>query len=152
MRIAFDTNILAYLAGVKRASADPEKIHRARHVVRHLNNEHHFVVATQVLGELLNVLLRSGIEHQDARMIVRRYSDQYEIVASDQACFEQAFELVVDHRMQVWDALIVTTSARAGCELLLSEHMQYGFAVLGITVLNAVATHPHSQLVALLDG
>lgn len=152
MRIALDTNILAYLAGVKRTTADPEKIDRARRVVRHLNDEHHLVIATQALGELFNVLLKSGMDRHDARTITRRYADRYDIAATDRACFDQAFDVAVDHRLQVWDALILAASADAGCELLLSEDMQDGLALLGITVVNAVAKHPHPRLAALLTA
>lgn len=102
------------------------------------------------LGELFNVLLRSGIERPDARLLVRRYAGEFEVAAIDQACFEQAFDLAVDHRLQIWDALIMTASARAGCDLLLSEDMQDGFTVLGITIVNAVAKRPHPHLAALL--
>lgn len=39
--------------------------------------------------------------------------------------------LVVDHNLQLWDTLIVTAVADAGCTLLLSEDMQDGFVTRG---------------------
>lgn len=130
----------------------PEKIDRARRIVRHLNERHELVIATQAIGELFNVLLKAGLERSDARTIVRRHVDRYEIATVDQVCFEQALDLAADHRLQVWDALILTASARVDCELLLSEDMQDGFTVLGITVANAVATRPHPRLAVLLES
>ena len=53
MRIALDTNILAYLAGVSRSPADDNKIDRVRVVVEQLADMATPLAPTQALGELL---------------------------------------------------------------------------------------------------
>jgi predicted nucleic acid-binding protein len=60
-RVAIDTNILAYLAGVERGAHDAEKISRAREVMTQLSGKVWFVIPAQVLGELFNVLTRTGL-------------------------------------------------------------------------------------------
>ena len=77
IRVGLDTNILAYLAGVDRGAQDAEKIRRARDVVAELGKTVWFVVPTQVLGELFNVLTRTGTSREAAKAIVVRFHDTF---------------------------------------------------------------------------
>ena len=56
------------------------------------------------------------------------------------------------HRFSIWDCVIVAVSANAGCDLLLSEDMQDGFAWGGLTIVNPFAASPHPLLRSLLDN
>jgi len=49
-------------------------------------------------------------------------------------------DLVVDHRFQVWDALIMAVAAENHCRLLLSEDLHNGFIWRGVTVVNPFAS------------
>ena len=71
---------------------------------------------------------------------------------SDARTIAAAADLVVDHRLQFWDALIVTAAAEAGCSLLLSEDMQHGFVVRGITIVDPLRSEPHPKLARLLQS
>jgi predicted nucleic acid-binding protein len=62
-----------------------------------------------------------------------------------------ALDLVVDHRLQYWDALILSASAEAGATLVLSEDMQDGFVWRGLTVVNPYAANMHRKLVAVIQ-
>ena len=62
-----------------------------------------------------------------------------------------ALDLAVDHRLQFWDALIVTVAAEARRRLLLSEDMPDGFLWRGVTVVIPFAEPLHPRLAALLD-
>ena len=64
--------------------------------------------------------------------------------------FAAALDLVIEHRLQFWDALIVNAAAEAGCTLLLSEDMQDGFMIRGVTIVNPLADKPHEKLARLL--
>jgi predicted nucleic acid-binding protein len=59
--------------------------------------------------------------------------------------------LVTAHRFDIWDAVIVSASAEAGCRVLLSEDMQDGFVWRGMTIINPFAIVPHPMLASLLD-
>lgn len=55
------------------------------------------------------------------------------------------------HRLGIWDALILSAAADAGCRLLLSEDLQDGFTWGGVTVANPFAASRHPLLEALLS-
>ena len=104
----------------------------------------------QVLGELFNVLTRSGATREEARRIVLGMADRFAIAESTTASFMSAFDLATTHKMQVWDALILNVAAEAGCALLLSEDMGDGFAWRGTVVVNPLAGQPNERLRRLL--
>jgi predicted nucleic acid-binding protein len=62
-----------------------------------------------------------------------------------------AADLATDHRLGIWDAVILTAASHAGCRLLLSEDLQEGFTWGGVTVVNPFAFPRHALLSALLD-
>ena len=151
IRIALDTDILAYLAGVSRSAEDDAKIGKVRDLIRRLGDAASLVAPAQVLGELFVVLRRAGTGSDEARAIVLEFAEAFATSASEQRSMLAAADLVVDHKLQFWDAVIVTTAAEAGCTLLLSEDMQHGFVTRGLTVLNPLRDKPHPKLAALLD-
>lgn len=54
----------------------------------------------------------------------------------------RAADLAVRNKLAIWDCIILATAAQAGCQLLLSEDMQDGFAWGGLVVANAVQCNP----------
>jgi predicted nucleic acid-binding protein len=107
----------------------------------------------QALGELFVVLRRSGAAAADARMIVQHFAEQFGCPSSERRTALAAADLAVDHKLQYWDAMILSAAADAGCALLLSEDMQHGFVARGVTVVNPFAEPAHAKLAGLLaDG
>lgn len=47
-----------------------------------------------------------------------------------------AADLAANHRLGIWDAVVLSAAAAAGCRLLLSEDLQGGFTWNGVTVTN----------------
>jgi predicted nucleic acid-binding protein len=150
MRVALDSNILAYLAGVSWCAEDDEKIVRVRATVRQLNETASLIAPLQALGELFVVLCRSKVGATEARQSVIEFTQTLGTVASSERTMMAALDLAVDHKLQFWDSLIVTAAAEAGCTLLLSEDMQHGFVVRGMTVINPLAVKVHPKLKQLL--
>lgn len=148
--IAFDTNILAYLAVVDRAPADRAKIERVKQLVPRLGRSCALVAPTQALGELFVVLRKAKTDAVDARQIVNHFASEFVTATTDELSLGRALDLAVDHRLQFWDALILTAAVDAGCSLLLSEDMQDGFVVAGLTVVNPLAATPNEKLTRLL--
>lgn len=62
-----------------------------------------------------------------------------------------ATDLATDHNLRIWDAVVLSASAEAGCRLLLSEDLQEGFTWRGVTVTNPFAATKHVLLEALLN-
>ena len=150
-RVSFDTNILAYLAGVAHVTADDAKVERVRTLIEDMSAAT-LVAPVQALGELFVVLLRTKLRAEKARDIITDLSETFETPASEPRTALGALDLTVDHKLQFWDALIFTAAADAGCTLLLSEDMQHGFVSRGMTVVNPFAEPPHPKLAALLAG
>lgn len=149
-RVALDTNVLAYLAGVDRAPQDGGKIDATRELIAALNVQSTLIAPVQALGELFVVLSRAGAAASEARATVLEFSQLLETADSGKAIMASALDLVVDHRLQYWDALILSASAEAGATLLLSEDMQDGFVWRGVTIVNPYLARRHRKLEAVL--
>ena len=148
--IALDSNILAYLAGVCRVPADTPKIKEVRRLITMLSPSVKLIAPAQALGELFVVLRRAGADPQSARSVLLEFAQAFDAPQTSPSTVSAAADLVVDHRLQFWDAVILSASADAGCQILLSEDMQSGFVARGVTVINPLATSPHPKLAQLL--
>jgi len=149
-RVALDSNVLAYLAGVSRVAADDDKIDKIRKLVQRLTPAASLIAPVQALGELFVVLRRSGASAEEARAILIEFAGAFGTSVSEVRTMLAAADLVIDHKLQFWDALIVTAAADAGCTILLSEDMQHGFVTRGLTIVNPLAKPAHSKLKPLL--
>lgn len=146
MRAALDTNILARVEGV---DGDVPRI-AAIEVLRRLP-ESATVVPTQALGELFNVLVRkAGRSRDDARATLRSWRDVFDEAPTSSSVMERAADLAADHRLGIWDAVILSAASEAGCRLLLSEDLQDGFTWGGVTVTNPFVEPLHPLLDALM--
>jgi predicted nucleic acid-binding protein len=137
---AFDTNVLAYAAGIGRSAADRSKVAMADALLAEVVATEQLVLPVQVCLELHHLLVRKrGLSSAKAAELVRDYSDGALIVASDLEVLELAFELADRHRLQTYDSVIVASAAHAGCAILFSEDMQHGFEWQGVTIVNPFA-------------
>ena len=150
MKVALDTNVLAYFASVIVIPDDRAKVTEVVELIARLHQRVSLVVPVQALGELFHLVRRRSGSLEKARETVLPCAERFETVASTQERLLAAINLATDHKLQLWDALILTAAADAGCSLLLSEDMQDGFATGGLTVANPFASTPHPKLAALL--
>lgn len=151
MRVALDSNILIYLAGIARGEADEAKVERARSMLAALAAAK-IVAPVQALGEMFVVMRRSGVAAANAREKMADMIGAFGSPASTAQTALAAADLVVDHKLQYWDAMIVSAAAEAGCALLLSEDMQHGFVTRGLTIVNPFAEPVHPKLAALMKA
>ena len=148
MKVALDTNVLAYAEGVN----GPEKKVAAIGLVHKLPAGSALLPA-QTLGELFNVLvLKAGRSRAGAQTTILGWLDAFPVIETSPEVIVSAINLATDHRLGIWDAVIMAASARAGCRLLLSEDLQDGFTWSGLTVTNPFSSAPHLLLAALLSG
>jgi predicted nucleic acid-binding protein len=109
------------------------------------------VLPAQTLGELFNVLVRKAKRRPvHAREAVLSWRDAFEVVETSASVIVSAMDLASDHRLTIWDSVVLAASAEAGCRLLLSEDLQEGFTWRGVTVTNPFAASLHPMLTALL--
>lgn len=148
MRVALDTNVMAYAEGVNGAAK--KKI--ALEVLDALP-EGSILVPVQTLGELFNLLVKkAGWSASDARSSLLSWRDSFPLIETSAAVMLAAVELAKDHQLSIWDAVILAGSAEAGCRLLLSEDLHEGFTWRGVTVVNPFAVTKHDLLTALLEA
>jgi predicted nucleic acid-binding protein len=146
MKIALDTNVLAYAEGVN----DAVRRDTALDIVARLPQEA-VVVPVQALGELFIVLVRkAGRDAAMAREAVLGWRDAFSLIETSPAVLIAAMDLAADHELAIWDAIILAAAAQAGCRLLLSEDLQDGFTWNGVTVTNPFAASRHALLDAMI--
>lgn len=146
MRIALDTNFLVYAEGIN----DPVRRDVARGIAPRLPPGETFV-PVQVLGELFRVLTRKGgHDAATARATMLNLRDMYVPLETTQESLLSAMDLACDHGFAIWDAIIVSVAAGAGCRLLLSEDMHDGFVWRGLTIVNPFTAKRHPLLDAAL--
>lgn len=147
LRIALDTNVMAYAEGV----GDAKRCKLARDLVARLPGQW-MVVPTQTLGELHRVLTgKAGRSAVEAKAAILSWSDAYDVADSTFEAMRAALDLAADHKMPTWDALILSVAADQQCRLLLSEDFQHGFTWNGVTVVNPFRTPQHALLAAAMQ-
>jgi predicted nucleic acid-binding protein len=146
MKIALDTNVLAYAEGTNGAAMRDKAVT----LIERLPPDA-IVLPVQTLGELFNVLVRKAKRRPArARAAVLSWRDAYEMVETSAAVMVDAADLATDHGVAIWDSVVLAASAEADCRLLLSEDLQDGFTWRGVTVTNPFAPTLHPLLAALL--
>lgn len=147
MKVALDTNVLAYAEGVNGASM--------KNVALELVNrlpQASVVLPVQTLGELFQVLVRKAARTpEDARSAILSWRDAFALLETSAAAVLAATDLAVNHQLGIWDAVILCVAAEANCRLLLSEDMQDGFIWQGVTIVNPFVRSRHPSLKALLN-
>ncbi|SNB77709.1 Predicted nucleic acid-binding protein, contains PIN domain [Arboricoccus pini] len=146
MRIALDTNVLAYAEGVNGVSRQAEALNLLERLP-----PHDLVLPVQVVGELMTVLVRkAGRTRPAARSAILSWQELCHLVPTSVQVIRRATDLVADHGFSTWDAVILAAAGEGGCRILLSEDMQDGFTAGGTTIVNPFAKQPHQLLTTLL--
>ena len=147
MRVVLDTNILAYAEGVNGASLKKA----ALDLVNKLPQAS-VALPVQTLGELFHVLVRKAARPPaDARAAILSWRNAFALIETSAEIMLAASDLAVNNQFGIWDAVIVCASAEADCRILLSEDMQDGFILKGVTIINPFAQSRHPLLEALLN-
>ena len=148
MRVALDTNSLAYAEGVNGAPMRKA----ALELVQRLPEGTTFL-PVQTLGELFNLLVRKARRSPvKARKAILSWRDAFPLIETSAQVMLAAADLATDHQLTIWDSVILSAAAESGCRLLLSEDLQEGFTWKGVTVTNPFAPSKHELLTALLDA
>jgi predicted nucleic acid-binding protein len=138
VRIALDTNILAYAEGVNGA----ERQAQAAGIIRDLSGDE-VIIPAQALGELFTLLVRKARRPaREVRAAVLGWHDAFQVADTSSGVLVDAMELAVSHQFALWDAIMLAGAAASGCRWLLSEDMQDGFTWRGVTIRNPFAGAP----------
>ena len=132
MRVALDTNVLARADGVNGATMKNQAVE----ILAKLSVQTVFVPA-QVLAELFNLLVRKDKQTPAyARETILRWRGQFPVMETSGDVIASAVDLAERHRLSIWDSIVLSSAAEAGCALLISEDLQDGFEWRGVTVAN----------------
>jgi predicted nucleic acid-binding protein len=95
-------------------------------------------LSTQVLAEFFWVATRKlarPVSDDLAAQVVARLA-RYRVVGADSHLVLAAIDLAREHRLTLWDALIVRAAQVGRCERLLTEDLQDGSVFGGVVVEN----------------
>jgi predicted nucleic acid-binding protein len=128
MRPFLDTNVLVYAI----LSDDPRRAAAERII------DAGGTISVQVLNEFTSVargkLKRPWIKIEATLQLIKSKVDR--IRSLTVATHDRASALARDHGYSFYDALIVAAALEAGCDALLTEDMQDGRTINGLTIRN----------------
>ena len=131
-----DTNILLY--AVSGQAEEAEKRQRAAELL----DEDNLAFSTQVLGEFYYQATRTTrqvrLTHDEALTFVGTLL-KHEIHPITFDIFRDAADLCDRYKLQYWDALILATARKHGCEAVYSEDMSAQQDYGGLRVINPFA-------------
>lgn len=131
-RFTFDTNILFYAIDAR----DSRKHSRARRLLNNADSTR-VPLLLQTLGELSNaVIRRQPLLLSQTEKLVQVLSVMFAVVPADFADISEALSVHNHHHLQFWDAVLWATARRSGCSIFLSEDMQDGRTLDGVTFRN----------------
>lgn len=147
MRVALDTNILAHAEGVNGAAMK----RTALELIQKLPQTA-VLLPVQTLGELFSLLVRKAQRTPaEAREAILSWKDAFALIETSSEVLIAAADLATDHKLGIWDSVVLSAAAEAGCRFLLSEDLQEGFTWRGVTIANPFASTRHELLAELLD-
>jgi predicted nucleic acid-binding protein len=146
VKFSLDTNVLVY--AIDR-DAGPKHEHAGDIISRAAKAN--CVLTVQVLGEFYHVVRRKhGYSHDVAESYVQDWLSLFPAVGANPRSLEDSLVMLRSHSLSFWDALLWATVSSAGCRVLLSEDMQDGRVLGGVTILNPFAEANAPRVNALL--
>jgi predicted nucleic acid-binding protein len=131
--ISFDTNVLVYAT----AAISDARATRARDLIARAMRAASSVLLLQTLGEFSHVAIRkAAIPVADIRRTIDAWRAVLPVQAADDSDLTAALDAVGAHRLAFWDAMLWACARRAGVRHLLTEDLQDGFALHGVTFVN----------------
>lgn len=137
-RIFIDTNVFVYAYDTD----EPDKRQRTFELLDELAKSSTIVISTQVLQEFYVVStrkLQKPLKPEVAEDALRRLL-QYPVVQVAPDAIRSAAATAREHKLSFWDALILQTAMEGGSTRLISEDLQDGFRLDGVTVENPYAS------------
>lgn len=125
---------------------DPTDARRKGVAERLVSGAHHegaAIVSFQVVQETLNVLtrkLKPAMSREDARKALDNILAPLWRVHPSPALYARALDIQERYRFGFYDSLIVAAARESGCARLLSEDLQHGQQIEGMTIENPFRT------------
>ena len=133
-KMFIDTNILIYAFDVSAG----KKHQVASHILSDLWNSGLGVLSTQVLQEFyVNVVqkIQKPIDQKMAQEIIRDLLKWHVVVNNGDSILD-AIDISEKYGYSFWDSLIIEAALTGGVSVLLSEDLQHGQIISGVTISN----------------
>ena len=130
-----DSNVLLYLFD----QADARKRRIAEGIFRQAAEDGTAVISHQVVQETLNVVTRKikpALTADDARRVLTHLLIPLWRVMPSLSLYERALTLQARQGFSFYDSLIVAAALESGCSRLLTEDLQHGQRIDGLTIKN----------------
>lgn len=132
VRSFIDTNVLIY--AVDRS--DTVKQERALEIIARLAKERIGVISTQVLQEFYSAATRKlGLDPLHARQHLRDFR-VFDIVQITPEIIDEGVNFSILHRLSFWDGLIVAAAVAGASSELISEDLNDGQNIQGVSIRN----------------
>lgn len=134
-----DSNIFVYLVD----PTDPAKRRTAEDLISAAVEGGTASISFQVVQETLNVMtrrLQRLVTMDDARRFLVEVLIPLWRIMPTQALYERALDIQARYRYSFYDSLIIAAALSAGCVRLLSEDLQHGQRIEGLTIENPFRT------------
>jgi predicted nucleic acid-binding protein len=133
MNVSFDTNILVYAT----ASVPAGKTGRARDLIARGMRSGASVLLLQTLAEFSNVAIRkSRIPAENVRTMIDAWRAVLPVRITEDDDLSSALDVVRIHRFAFWDAMLWAAARRVGIRHFITEDLQDGFELGGVTFVN----------------
>ena len=148
MRFSVDSNILVYAYLVED---EPKHTIASDLMIRAMLLD--CVLPVQVLAEFLNVVRRKRLESfGEAQAQVQRWTETIQIVDTTAQHVLKGAEFSRQHRLQLWDSIILQVAQSAHSRLIFSEDFQDRFEFDGMRILNPFNPENEQELRAILSS
>src|ERR1700751_3926273 len=131
--LSFDTNVLVYATAALAA----DRVSRAQDLLARAMRATTSILLLQSLAEFSNVAIRKAqIPAHAVKTIIEALLAVLPVQSADDSDLVLALEVVHDHRLPFWDAMLWASAQRAGVKHMLSEDFQDGFELHDVTFIN----------------
>jgi predicted nucleic acid-binding protein len=133
-KVFVDTNILIYAHDIQAG----RKQEKAARILNELWQARTGALSTQILQEFyVNVTRKipTPLKRSTARDIIRQYS-VWPVIELNADMILRASELEERHQLSFWDAMIMTAARQAGAAKILTEDLNHGETIDGVTIEN----------------
>jgi predicted nucleic acid-binding protein len=130
--LSLDTNILVYSTD----KDDPAKQSTAIDILTSAARLETGLTEQSIIEFVHAVTRKARMPLNEVAHIVRRWLNSFSLLVPAATVVEDTLDLLVRHRLSVWDARLLAVCAANGCDILLSEDLQDNAVYAGVRVLN----------------
>ena len=105
------------------------------------------VLTVQALGQFVYATTRKNLlDISRSSNFVNDWFEVFKFVSVTDSALLEAIDIVRNHQMSFWDAMLWATARQSGCSALLSEDLQDSWQCQGMEIINPFAADASARL------